>query len=135
VNSQPSTSFRVSNELQDRFYELGYTMLNKQYPDFGGTIMFLQGETGELKATYCISKASVIELITSDELRRVLDFLEGSGTPLRYAITSSQFSHASHKLAREFGIELWELQPSSVDVARSALERLPARESNRPVTI
>ena len=119
MNTHPSTSGCMPNELREHFRELGYAILNELYPDFGGVLIYMQRESSQRKAAYYISKPSAIEFVTSDELRRVLDFLEGSDILLRYVLTTSPLSPASRKLVWKNEINLWELQPPSVDVPSS----------------
>ena len=88
----------------------GYRQFQIEYPDFGGIILYLRTEGVGQEAAYYISKPSTIELVTSEELRRILDLLEGSGIPLRYAFSTSPFSEASRELGKKHGISLRELE-------------------------
>ena len=108
----------LPDNLRTHLAGMGYRQFQEEYPDFGGIILYARKGGGELEAAYYISKPSSIELVTSDELRLVLDFLEESGIPLRHVVTSSPVSAGSRKLAEENGIGLWELQTRYVEIAQ-----------------
>lgn len=99
----------LPDSVREYLVTRGYRQFQIEYPDFGGIILYLRTEGVGQEAAYYISKPSTIELVTSEELRRVPDLLEGSGIPLRYAFSTSPFSPGSRKLAAELGISLPEL--------------------------
>ena len=126
-----TNGLNLPDDVREYFTSRGYRQLQVEYPDFGGIIIYLPGEGIGQEAAYYISKPSTIELVTSDELRRVLDLLEGSGIPLRHAIATSPFSAGSRKLAAENGISLAPLQSQYAETAQSfdnsRAERRPLR--------
>jgi hypothetical protein len=107
---------KLPDNVRIHFAGLGYSYQEEKHPEFGGIVIYLQRGDGEQEAAYYISKPSTIELVTSDELRNVLDYLRG--TPLRHAVTTSPFSSGFHKLAAEHGITLWEPQTEYVEIAQ-----------------
>lgn len=115
----------LPDSVRTHFDGLGYRYLYKQYPDFGGIVIYLQRKGSEQEAAYYISKPSIIELVTSDELGQVLDFFEESNTRLQHVVTTSPFSSGSLKLATEAGMTLWELQYRYVEVVPTLVDESP----------
>ena len=109
---------KLPDSVRAHLIGLGYRYLGEEHPDSGGIVIYLQREAGEEEAAYYISKPSTIELVTSDELRQILDLLEQEGVRLQHVVTGSPFSAGSHKLAGESGITLWEMRARYVEAAR-----------------
>jgi hypothetical protein len=95
---------RLPDGVREYFAKRGYHCLNEQYPNFGGIILSLRTDTGRQEAACYFAKPSLFHVVSSDELRRALEFLEDSGPQLRYAVTNSRFSFGADKLASEEGI-------------------------------
>ena len=108
--------------VRRHFANRGYHCLDEQQPEFGGIVLFLQRERGGQEAAFYISKPSAIELVTSDELSHVLDFLETRDIPLRHVVTDSPLSAASEKLTEKNRIKVWEPQTRYVEVVRPIVD-------------
>jgi len=83
---------------------MGYRCLNEQYPNFDGIIIYLGSDGGPQEIACYFAKPSRFYVVSSDELRRALEFLEESGLPLHYAVTNSRFSYGADKLASAEGV-------------------------------
>ena len=119
---------QLPDNVHTHFAGLGYRQFQMEAPDFGGVLLYFRNEGSEPEAAYYISKPSAIELVTSDELRHALDFLEGSDIPLRYVVTTSPFSAGSHKLAGENRITLKELQPEIIEATRRNVDGMRLKD-------
>jgi hypothetical protein len=112
----------MPDTVRDHFTSRGYSLLREEHPDFGGIIFYLQREGGNPEVAYYISKPSAIELVTTDELRRILDFLEERCIQLRHFVTASALSPATSELVWKNEIRLWELQSRCVEIPRRVVE-------------
>jgi hypothetical protein len=117
-----SNQRNVPDTVREYLFKRGYRQFQVEYPDFGGMILYLPREGGKPEAAYYISRPSTTELVTSDELRRVLDFLEGSGIALHHALTTSRFSEGSRTLATKYGINLKEQLTPCVEILQPVEE-------------
>ena len=95
------------DRVRQEFERQGYHHIRKEYPYFGGVILYLCTSANRVDGAYFIPKSSTLELVTSDELRLALDYVAEIGVPLRHAVSTSQFSAGTRKLAEEAGITLW----------------------------
>jgi hypothetical protein len=107
ANAMRTNNTHFLDRVRQAFERREYHRIRKEYPYFGGAILYLCTKSNRVDGAYFIAKPSTLELVTSDELRLALDYLAGRGVPLRHAVSISQFSAGTHKLAEEAGIELW----------------------------
>jgi hypothetical protein len=114
-----TNSLNLPDNVREYFVSRGYRQVQVEYPDFGGILLYLRKVGVEPQAAYYISKPSTIELVTSDELQRVLDLLEDYGIQLGHAFSTSPFSEASHQFAEEHEINLVPLQTHCAETAPS----------------
>ena len=96
----------LPDSVRERFTTLGYRCLDEKHPGFGGIILFLHAQGGHEEAAYYIAKRSTFELVSSDELRRALEFVEERGSWLHYVVTASKLSPGASQLAIQAGISL-----------------------------
>ena len=98
---------KFPKSVLEYFAKLGYLHFQEECPNFGGVLLYLGTNGGRPDAAYYLPRSSAFEAVTSDELRRAIEFVEERGISLRYAVTNSRFSSGADKLAIEAGIITW----------------------------
>jgi hypothetical protein len=117
VGAMKTNGLNVPDLVRERFARLGYSSLQEEYPDFGGIILYLRTNGSQPEAAYYLEKRSTFEVVSSDELRNALEFSAGSGIPLRYAVTNSDFTPGAYKLAAEAKITTWPLKTQQSEIS------------------
>ena len=106
----------VPDCVRERFARMGYSSFQEEYPHFGGIILYLRTNGSRPEAAYYLEKPSTFVKVFSYELRLALDFLEGNGVPLRYAVTNSDFTPGAYKLAAESKIITWPVKTLQIEI-------------------
>ena len=111
-----TNDLNVPDCVRERFASLGYSSFQEEYPHFGGIILYLRTNGSRPEAAYYLEKPSTFEKVFSYELRLALNFLEGNGIPLRYAVTNSDFTPGAYKLAAEAKIIVWPVKTQQIEI-------------------
>lgn len=91
----------LPDSVRAYFTRRGYHLLREEPAPFGGIILYLRSARGAEAVAYYLTKRPSLEIVSSDELRRALNFVRPR---LRYVVTTSRFSAGAYQLAAEEGI-------------------------------